>query len=126
MTESVRTTAERLGELVECECSGEFARWDGGTMTPGDCPWCEDTVRRLPTEAEVRRELAAEGWCRVELHCRAGLYQAVSVVAGRSLLGARAEDVAVTAFGPDASLRALLWVLRLGRGVILAEQGGGG
>ena len=65
MAEPVRDLAARLGLLKECEvCLGRgwMARWHDGlnALDSCTCPSCVGG-QRLPTEAEVRQAIFAEG-----------------------------------------------------------------
>src|SRR5712672_3315523 len=116
MTESVRKMAERLGELVRCECFGLYSHYTDVGLVEGGCPFCDDEEWRLPSEAEVRAAIRAAGWTRLEAQWSAALYATASVIARRNLRGNPSDiDKAVTALGLDASLRAHLWVLELCR-----------
>ena len=117
MDADLRTLAERLGQMKPCDfCAGavmELQR-ESGIFERGDCPVCDGTGHRLPTEAELRAAIFEAGWTvlvarRIEEDfvsleiCRPSEQRDVSAVLGEAAPG-------------DLVLLALLRALEVCRG----------
>lgn len=78
-TADLRALAERLRMLKPCECRMRFHD-NCGCITAESCPWCGDTGKRLPEEAEVR---AAIFEAKFGVTVYAGPENATVVLSGR-------------------------------------------